>query len=201
MAWNPVKGIRNWATGGDTSSAYNQAAIGNMMASQQAQAELDKAANIKTKSAEETMKEGMGAAGVASANKAGEAKKQAKAAATMGGANRLQSALAGASAAGQAASEGFTDTANAQAQQAAQKDLANKQAQIDIAKEKANAITSQANAAGQGLIQQKEGEANRRQQLLSTGIGALAAWSDENCKNFKRHTYIKKEDRSNANRK
>ena len=116
----------------------------------------------------------------------------------MGGANRLQSALAGASAAGKAASEGFSDTANAAAQIEAQKDLADKQAKVDLAKQQAANMTQTAAAQAQGITAQAENAANRKSQLLQAGIGALAAWSDENAKNFKRHTYINKEDRRNG---
>lgn len=198
MSWNPVKSIRNWATGGDNSGAYNTAAMIQQNAANQANQTIEAAKNIKTRSAEETMKEGQAAAGVSAANAAGEAKKAAKAAATMGGANRLQSAMAGAAAAGKAASEGFSDTANAAAQTEAQKDLANKQAQVDLAKQQAQNITDTANAQAQGITAQAENAANRKSQLLQAGIGALAAWSDESCKDFKKHTYIAKEDRRNG---
>lgn len=197
MSWNPVKGLRDWATGGSNSNAYNMAAATMMQGQKAAEQTLEDAKKIKTKSAEDVMKEGQAAAGVASANKAGEAKKAAMGAATMGGANRLQSALAGASAAGKAASEGFSDTANANAQMTAQKDLAEKQAQVELAKQNAANQTATANAQAQGIINQAEGAANRRAGLMQAGIGAIGGlFSDENCKKFgKKHTYIPKEER------
>ena len=173
---------------GDTSGAYESAARAN----EQAQQQLEAAKNIKTKSAEETMKEGQTAAGVAAANKAGEAKKQAKAAATMGNASRLQSALAGAGAASKAASEGFSDTANSQAQLASQKDLADKQNQINLAQKQADLTAQQ----GQQQIAQAEGEAQRKSNMATGIMSALAGWSDGRCKTYKVHNYIEASNRS-----
>ena len=180
--------LQTWASGGDTSGAYKEAERKNAAA----QAQLEAAKNIKTKSNEELMKEGQSAAGVAAANKAGEAKKAAKAAATMGGAGRLQSATSAAQAAGEAASSGFQDTAAAQSAQAAQKDLAEKQAQIDLAKSQADLTAQQ----GQANIAQAESEANRKAGMRQTVLSAVGGlFSDERVKNFKKHSYIKPEER------
>ena len=67
MGWNPVKSIRNWATGGDNSGAYNTAAAVMNNAQNAANQTIEDAKNIKTRSAEETMKEGQAAAGVSAA--------------------------------------------------------------------------------------------------------------------------------------
>lgn len=179
--------LQTWAAGGDTSGAYKKAAVANMAAQQQLQA----AKNIKNKSAEETMQEGQTAAGVAAANKAGEAAKNAKAAAVMGNAGRLQAATAGANAAADAASQGFTETANASQALAAQQDAAEKQRQVDLAKAQANLTAAQ----GQQQIAQAEGEADRRAGMRQATLGAVGSiFSDASCKKFK-HTYIKPEDR------
>lgn len=174
--------MQTWAAGGDTSGAYKKAAAQNAVAQQQLQA----AKNIKNKSVEETMQEGQTAAGIAAANKAGEAAKNAKAAAVMGNAGRLQAATAGANAAADAASQGFTETANASQALAAQQDAAEKQRQVDLAKAQADLTAAQ----GQQNINQAEGEAQRRGAMRQATLGAVGAlFSDANCKKFK-HTYI-----------
>ena len=180
--------IQTWAAGGDTSGAYKKAAAANMAAQQQ----LQVAKNIKNKSVEETMREGQAAAGTAAANKAGEAMKNAKAAAVMGNAGRLQAATAGAGAAADAASQGFTETANASQALAASQDQAEKQRQVDLAKAQADLTAAQ----GQNQIAQAEGEAGRKGAMRQATLGAVGAlFSDEKVKSFKRHTYIKPEDR------
>lgn len=168
--------FKNWATGddGDTSKATAQA---NQI--------LKEAANLKTKSAAETMTEGREAAGQAAADKASSAKTQAKAAAAMGGAGRMGSALAGAKAAGQAASEGYSDTANQIASTQSQIDAQNVANKQQLARTQASNITSAA-----------ENKANREAQQRAGVLSAVGSiFSDGNVKNIKKHTYIKPDER------
>lgn len=167
--------FKDWATGEDEVKK----------ATAQANKLIQQASELKTKSAEETMKEGRAAAGTAAADKAGEAKSQAKAASAMSGGSRLQNAMAGAKAAGKAASEGYTDTANQVAATQAQIDAQNVANKQNLAAQQASNLTTAA-----------QNKANREQQrnaAISTTLGSI--FSDGTVKDIKKHTYLKPEDR------
>lgn len=141
--------------------------------------------SVQHKSINELQSEGKEAASTASANAAGEAKKQAKAAAVMGNASKLQAATQGAAAASDAATEGFQRASESATAQAAAQDNAQVAAQQ-------NALIAQQ----QQEAQRKENEKNRQAQLAGSVIGAVgSAFSDASKKKFKRHTYIPAEAR------
>lgn len=161
-------GIYEWATGGDTSDAYE--ASRNILE--------ERKKNIK--GAQQIMNESRAAAGQAAADKAGEAKKAATGAARMANASKLTAATQGAAAASKAASEGYQEAAN----QAANIEASKEQQLTNIAGEQAKSITDEA-----------EGKAKRRQAQNTATMSAVASvLSDGSCKN-KKHSYIPVEKR------
>jgi hypothetical protein len=132
--------------------------------------------------------EGRAAAGQASSDAAGLAKKSAKAASMQQSGNKMASAANAAAAAGNAAQQGYADTTNAMTNIAAgneQGDL-NRQLQSDIAN---------ANREENRYQQKKQRQMNMFNSMASLG-GTLggAVLSDETKKKVK-HTYIPVENR------
>lgn len=136
------------------------------------------------RSSTELYQAGRSAAGAAAADKAGIAKKQAKGAAMMNGASKLQGALQGAAAATDASQQGYDETAN---------QAANLEAGIDKQKtaidlEKANAEIDSARAKDKAIN-------DNRNAMRNTAASIISAFSDKNVKSFKKHSYLKPEER------
>lgn len=147
---------------------------------------LRESAKNNFRSTEELAKAGRAAAGVASADKAGAAKKQAKAAAVMNNATGLQASIQGASAAAQGAVEGYDE--------ASQKAMAQEQA---ADKEKADIDISNAESLeDQAKLEQQRKEKKRdRISNIGSTLGAALISSDGN---IKKRSYIAKELRKNG---
>lgn len=160
--------LYNWATGGDTSDAYN--------ASRQLLEERKK--NIK--GAQQIMQESRAAAGTAAADKAGEAKKAASGAAKMANASKLTAATQGAAAAGQAASEGYQEAAQSASALESQKE----QQLTNLAQQQAQSVTDEA-----------ENKAKRRQSQNAAALGAVATALSDGNKKTRKHCYIAVGDR------
>lgn len=160
--------IYEWATGGDTSSAYE--ASRNLLE--------ERKKNIK--GAQQIMQESRAAAGTAAADKAGEAKKAASGAAKMANASKLTAATQGAAAAGNAASEGYQEAA----QQAS-----------GIEAQKEQQLTNIAAQQAQSVAEEAENKAKRKQSQNAAVLGAVASALSDGNKKVRKHCYIAVGDR------
>lgn len=146
-------------------------------------------AKSNIKGAEQLAQAGRAAAGQAAADKAGIAKKQAKAASMMQNVGKLKSAIAGSSAAADASAQGYSETAEnaANREQTAEQQRYN--AEKDIA----------SNVIAKGAAEDERTRKNRANLVKAAGDVTNAATtlltSDGDCKNYKKHTYINKEER------
>lgn len=150
----------------------------------------EKVETQKSTSLPELQKQGREMAGQAAADKAGEAKRAAKAATMQTSGNKLAAATNAAAAAGNAASQGYADTANQMTS------LAVNQEQSDLNRQ---AQTDQFNAKMQEDRYQKQKDRNATMfssALGAAGAGIGGALSDETKKKTK-HTYIPVEKRLN----
>lgn len=136
------------------------------------------------KSASQLYNEGRGVAGQAAADKAGQAKKSAIGASKMAGASKLQQAIQGSAAASDASTKGYSETAS----NAAAMEQSNEQAKLAAA----NAQAANVRAAAEAEQNRRDSKRNR---LAQFGGAMASAFSDKNSKSFKRHEYIKKENR------
>lgn len=136
------------------------------------------------KSASQLYAEGRGVAGQAAADKAGQAKKSAVGASKMAGASKLQQAIQGSAAASDASAKGYSETAS----NAAAMEQANQNAKLNLANQQASNIRSQAEA-------EQARRDNKRNRLATFGATMASVFSDGTQKKFKRHEYIKKENR------
>jgi hypothetical protein len=163
MGWlgNTLSKFKDWVGGYDESD--NNAYINKA-----------KEATNAVKDTQTLANEGRAAAGVAAADKAGEAKKAAKAAAMQGGGGKLAAATSGANAAANASAQGYAETANQMTGVAANQNAA-----------KVGAISGEANA-----LQTKAANRQNARNTFTTNYGAsafkqgLSMLSDASTKNI-----------------
>jgi hypothetical protein len=145
MGWlgNTLGKFKDWVGGYDESD--NNAYVNKA-----------KEATNAVKDTQTLANEGRAAAGIAAADKAGEAKKAAKAAAMQGGGGKLAAATSGANAAANASAQGYAETANQMTGVAANQNAA-----------KVGAISGEANA-----LQNKAANRQNAKNTFTTNYGA-----------------------------
>lgn len=163
MGWlsNSLSKFKDWVGGYDNED--NKAYVNKA-----------KEATNAVKDTQTLANEGRSAAGIAAADKAGEAKKAAKAAAMQGGGGKLAAATSGANAAANASAQGYAETANQMTNVAAGQNAA-----------KVGAISGEANA-----LQTKAANRQNAKNTFTTNYGApafqqgLSMLSDASTKNI-----------------